>query len=82
MVSFTSHKPSFFSTATGLLVLALALHGSSSPVNKRETDPTVDIIRKELYWGTKLLTQINKNSTFTNMGITQKNITNLLPIVS
>ena len=81
MVSFTSRKPSFFSPATGLLVLALALHCSSSPVNKRETTEE-DPIREELYWGTRLLTQINNDSVFTNMGITQKNISNLLPIVS
>ena len=78
MVSFTSRKPSFFSPATGLLVLALALHCSSSPVNKRE----ITEVREELYWGTRLLTQINNDGVFTNMSITQKNISNLLPIVS
>ena len=86
MVSFTSRNPSFFSTATGLLVLAFALYGSSSPVNKRQTTeeyPRVQDIRKELYQGTNLLKEIiNKNSTLTNMGITQENIDNLDPIVS
>ena len=55
-------------------------------MNKRQTTeeyPTVKDIRKELYQGTNLLKEIiNKNSTLTNMAITQENMDNLDPIVS
>ena len=87
MVSFTSRNPSFFIPAmlfSGLLLLALGLHGSSSPVSKRQTaeeDRTVDI-RKQLYWGMKLLIQRNNHGVFTNMNITDENRNNILPIVS
>ena len=93
MVSFISHKPSsksssFFAPTklfSGLLLLALALHGSSSlPVNKRQAtdeDSTVNI-RKQLYWGMRLLTRINTNGIVTNMGIPQEDINNARLIVS
>jgi preprotein translocase subunit SecB len=88
MNSFTSHKPSFFAPAilfSGLLILALALRGSSAPVvNKRETtetDPTVEI-RKQLYWGTRVLTELKTHGVFTSMGISQEDVNNTLPIVS
>ena len=83
MVSFTSRNPSFFSTAmlfSGLLLLALGLHGSSSPLSKRQTAAGVD--HEELYWGMKLLIQRNNHGIFTNMDITEENRDNLRPIVS
>ena len=86
MVSFTSRNPSFFSTAmlfSGLLLLALGLHGSSSPLSKRQTEAVKrGVDHEELYWGMKLLIQRNNHGIFTNMDITEENRDNLRPIVS
>ncbi len=75
MNSFTSHKPSFFSPVilfSGLLILALALHGSPMEIRNLE----------QAYWGMSHLTDLMTNDIFTSMGISQEDVNNTLPIVS